>query len=58
MSLVEPDLKNLLLLINFAFQNGMVKAQDDARALLMLEHKLKTMLEEGANGDHVQDGTE
>lgn len=58
MSLAEPDLKNLLVLVNFAFQNGMVKCQDDARALLLLEQKLKVMLEEDANGDHVQDGPE
>lgn len=56
----EFELKNIGVLINFAFQNGMVKSQDDARVLLGLEHKVKLELQpkEDENGDNVPDSPE
>lgn len=36
----EIDYKNLLGVIAFAFQGGMVKSADDAKVLLTLEHKI------------------
>lgn len=42
----EIDYKNLLGVIAFAFQNGMVQSADDAKVLLTLQHKLTAALSE------------
>ena len=54
----EHDYNNILALVSFAFQNGMVKSQDDAKVLLTIEHKVKAALEqsEEENGDNVPAG--
>ena len=55
----EHDYRNVLSLINFAFQNGMVKSQDDAKVLLTLEHKAQDQLApqvEEEDGDDVPAG--
>lgn len=41
----EHDLNNIQVLINFAFANGMVQSQDDAKLLFVLEEKAKRALD-------------
>jgi len=50
----EHDYRNVLALVAFAFANGMVKSQDDAKVLLTLEHKATEALKsEDPNGDDI-----
>lgn len=50
----EHDYRNVLVLLNFAFQNGMVQSQDDAKVLLTLEAKVQEALNvEEEDGDDV-----
>ena len=52
---IEQDYKNIIAVINFAFQNGMVKSQDDAKALLSLQAKCESEITpvEEENGNNV-----
>lgn len=55
----EHDYRNVLVLVNFAFKNGMVESQDDAKVLLTLEAKANAALEpkeEEVDGDDVPAG--
>ena len=55
----EHDYRNVLSLVNFAFQNGMVKSQDDAKVLFILEAKAREALDsevEEDNGDDLPAG--
>jgi hypothetical protein len=54
----EHDYRNVLALVSFAFKNGMVESQDDAKVLLTLEAKATAALEpvvetEEEHGDDV-----
>ena len=51
----EHDYRNVLSLVNFAFQNGMVKSQDDAKVLFILEAKAKEALEPQSEEDNGED---
>jgi len=58
MELNKADLKNITALITFAFHNGMVKSQDDARVLLILEQKVNALMNGDDNGDNIPDSSE
>lgn len=47
----EHDYRNILSLISFAFANGVVKSQDDAKVMLSLEAKTKLLLEQPEEED-------
>ena len=49
----EYDLNNILVIVDFAFKNGMVKSQEDAKVLLVLEGKTRQQLAPPAE---VEDG--
>lgn len=51
----EHDYRNVLSLVNFAFQNGMVKSQDDAKVLFLLEAKAKEALAPNVEEDNGED---
>lgn len=59
----EHDYKNLLQILSFATQAGLVKSLDDSKVVILLEAKLKNRLkevqsEEAQRGDDVQGSSE
>lgn len=49
----EHDFHNLIRVLQFAVEHGVVKSLDDSRVVLLLETKLKQALEEATSGNDV-----
>ena len=53
----EHDYRNILVLVDFAFENGMIQSQDDAKVLFVLQNKAQAALDaEEKNGDDIPAG--
>lgn len=52
------ELKNMLQVLYFAVEHGLIKGMDDSKVAVMLEAKLKQAIEEAESGDDVPSSSE
>ena len=54
----EHHYRNLLQVLNYAVEHGLVKNLDDSKVVLVLEQVLQNALKEASSGDDVQGSPE